>query len=67
MFSGCLDGLKGKKLGLFAPTAGATASGAQLGGPAGRPARAGVAGVICNEAPDAEAEAGCEALGKALA
>ena len=70
MFDGCKDALKGKNIALFGSYgwgdgqrmrdcedrmrgAGATLSGGE--------------GVICQETPDADALAACEALGKALA
>ena len=69
MFDACKDALKGKKIGLFGSygwgdgewmrnwEADCDALGANRVGES----------VICCEAPDAEAEAACEALGRALA
>jgi len=69
MFSGCIGGLKGKKIGLFGSYGWGDGEWMRTWEAQCREAGAELvsAGVICNEAPDAAAEANCEALGRALA
>jgi flavodoxin short chain len=69
MFSGCVSGLNGKKLGLFGSYGWGDGEWMRTWEEQCREAGANLVseGVICNEAPDAEAEANCEALGRALA
>ena len=70
MFDGCKDALKGKNIALFGSYGGGdgewmrnwveqmTGAGAEM---------IEAEGIIANEAPDADAQAACEAAGKALA
>ena len=69
MFEGCKDGLSGKKLGLFGSYGWGDGEWMRNWEEACRAAGAVLVseGVICCEAPDAEAENKCAALGKALA
>ena len=69
MFSACEAKLPGKKIGLFGSYGwGGRRMDAHLEETCrGDGANLVSEGVICNEAPDDEAEAACQALGKALA
>lgn len=68
MFSACEDKLKGKKIALFGSYGWGDGEWMRNWEESCKGAGAVLAceSVICNDAPDEEAEAGCEALGKAL-
>ncbi len=70
MFDGCKDALKGKNIALFGSYGWGDGEwmrnwGEQLTGAGAEMIEA--EGIIANEAPDADAQAACEAAGKALA
>ena len=69
MFSACEAKLSGKKLGLFGSYGWGDGEWMRTWEATCREDGANLVseGVICNEAPDGEAEAACQALGKALA
>ena len=69
MFSACEAKLAGKKLGLFGSYGWGDGEWMRTWEATCREDGANLVseGVICNEAPDGEAEAACQALGKALA
>lgn len=69
MFTGCESALSGKKLALFGSYGWGDGEWMRTWEETCRGDGANLVseGVICNEAPDGEAEAACQALGKALA
>ena len=68
MFSACEANCRGRRSACSVPTAGRRRMDAHLEETCrGDGANLVSEGVICNEAPDDEAEAACQALGKALA
>ena len=69
MFTACEPALSGKKLGLFGSYGWGDGEWMRTWEATCREDGANLVseGVICNEAPDGEAEAACQALGKALA